>query len=172
MPSCGTKGLRILGQFKRSHLKRKDQIHLSGAASAETHPARGCLRKGFPIPGDGCVIDSLVIKISVLSRALFLSNNSSSLKNIKLKVIIIGPKENGIKCHTKFCMQQGSLSQPGLKVVTILIVRITPYVIGLEMMHRYVQCLQRVREGRGICSLVCEDKSVSQSYGTIPVWKK
>lgn len=86
--------------------------------------------RGFLIPGDGCVIDSLVIKISVLSRAVFLSNNFISLKTIKLKVIIIGPEENTIKCHTKFCLQQGSLSQPGLKVGAILIVSITPYVIG------------------------------------------
>lgn len=82
------------------------------------------------IPGNGCVIDSLVIKISVLSRALFLCNNFISLKDIKLKVIIIGPKENKIKCHTKLCLQPGPLSQPGLKVSTVLIVSITPYVIG------------------------------------------
>lgn len=101
------------------------------ASSEETHPARGCLKETLPhIPGDGCVIDSLVIKISVLSRALFLSNHFISLKNIKLKVIIIGPKENRIKCHTKLCLQQGPLSQPGLKVSIILIVNITPYVIG------------------------------------------
>lgn len=101
------------------------------AAPDETHPVRGCLKERLPhIPGDGCVIDSLVIKISALSRVLFPSNNFISLINIKLKVIIIGSKENRIKCHTKLCLQQGPLSQPGLKVSTILIDSITPYVIG------------------------------------------
>lgn len=59
------------------------------AAPDETHPVRGCLKERLPhIPGDGCVIDSLVIKISALSRVLFPSNNFISLINIKLKVII------------------------------------------------------------------------------------
>lgn len=75
------------------------------AASDETHPTRGCLKERLPhIPGDGCVIDSLVIKMSILSRALFLNKNYISLINVKVKVIIIGPKENRIKCHTKPCL--------------------------------------------------------------------
>lgn len=74
---------------------------MPGCTSDETSCGRVLEGEASHIPGDGCGIESLVIKISVLSRALFLSNNLILLKNIKLKVIIIDPKENRIKCHTK-----------------------------------------------------------------------
>lgn len=117
---------------------------------------------------DGCVIDSLVIKISVLSRALFLSKNYISRINVTLKVIIIGPKENRIKYHGK-----------ALSATRTFITAWFEREYNSHCEHHTI-CNRALNNAhicpvfavRGIHSLVCEEKSVSQSYGTRPVCKK